>query len=63
MAIRTLEILSVAQPYSILLGVTCKKLVEAAMLLPAANGRTFERIGIVSDTLVEELIFHREFQG
>jgi hypothetical protein len=52
-----LEVLSVAQPYGILLGATCKKLVEVAMLLPAAKGRTFKRIGIVSNTLVEESDF------
>jgi hypothetical protein len=50
----TLEMLSSLRPYSELLPVVCDKLVQAVALVPSANRRIVERIGIVSNTLADE---------
>ena len=49
-----MELMSTAKPYSEVLQIACKKLAKAAALLPNSSGRHIERIGIVSNTLVEE---------
>jgi hypothetical protein len=51
------ELLSATRPYSELLPVMCQKLAEAAQKIPAADRRVVKRIGIVSNTLVQESEF------
>lgn len=53
----TLELSSIAKPYTELLETASRKLVEAALLLPSSKQREFFRIGIISNTLVEEADF------
>jgi hypothetical protein len=48
----TMEMLSTPMPFTTLLPVVCKKLIDAALLLPNASSRMIERIGIISTTAV-----------
>jgi hypothetical protein len=50
----TLEMLSTAQPYTSLLPTVFNKLIEATLLLPKSASRQLWRVGVVSDTIVDE---------